>query len=305
MGTYDFAVSIDEATANSCIGSAWNSPLLQSGLKGNAVVWADGATVNVSWQAVAAPSISFSKPDAAKWASSIDFTGTPVSAVDNSFLVTLPIMQVTVDGVVAAPIAVSVLCAVLPRPSGPMVAMLGVTPDYSATINHYLSLVVPRVMRMAGWVLSFPWLPTIPMPQAEFDAGAIVVGNGRVVVAAALKVSGATEVSTVQFPAAGSFYVLMSRALVEKLGSAIAPSLTGKVVPMTGKRSSSEGSASYSASLTLNKVTLVQAIPGLKLKVDMSASASAEVSIDPGGIGGDIISGAKSIGESAGHVFGL
>jgi hypothetical protein len=290
MGTYDLAVSIDEATANSFIGSAWNSPPLQAGFKGNAVVAADGVTVNVAWQAVAAPTLSLSKPDAAKWTSSIGPTGTPVSAVDNSFLVTLPTMQITVDGVVAAPIAVSVLCAVVAGPSGPVVATLGVTPDYSATIKHYVSVVVPNVLRMAGWVLSFPCLPTIPTPNATLDAGAIVVGNGRLVVAAALAGSGGTDVSAVQFPATGSFYVLMSPALVGLIGKAVEPALNGKIVTKEGSRSSDGFSASYSGSLTLKNVSVKKARGAeIDLSVDMSGSASATVSVDAGHVGGSLL----------------
>ncbi len=289
---FDLLISLDENTFNRIIASLYEKPNLKKELfHGTQEAVLQNVNVSVSWNVLAAPTVSLNPPSDSQWKNAYKENGQSLNALENAFVLTFPSLKIyrkQAGDVQETTIPVSAICSVRinPEVSNISVDAVGLIVDLSSAKPLdkliYQNIIIPKILKLADSLLVAEQIPKINLHDAKFGKAVLRVGGGKVCAVANLENKSAlpTIPDAKDLPTNRPFYVLFSREFVQKIATESIGSLVGKKVQTSGSKGFGIGDASYDATVVLNKVDAQVLANPTSVFANMNVSISANAGVD-------------------------
>jgi hypothetical protein len=309
MSNYDVAISIDQATLNRVIATAFGRQSLRSKLfSGRQTITFQGVQVTVGWEVQQVPTLSLTPPSTQQWQNAIKQDGGAAQPMQNAFVVNIPQLKVTMENtsgkIEEATTSVEAICTIsinalnnkLSLDPVALVVDLSQASAFDKVI--YRTFLIPQVLHMADSLLSDEQFPDIDFKGIRFGPAVLIVGTGRIVAIANLQGKPAPSAPPADSFPDGPLYILLSREAMQQVVSRGTQDLRGKRVSASGSRDFTVGKANYNVSLQFDSVSasLTNDLTVVNASLGVSVSASAGVDV-VSAIGGTIVNAAKTVGD--------
>jgi len=313
MNAYDLVIGMDQSCVNKMITSLYSRQTLRDKLfAGDKTTDILGTEIKVSWRVESAPIVSLDAPSSDQWNKAIKSNGNVQAPIDNAFLVHMKQLRLTQSqqnggSNLETTTALSIICHMSINEKKLYISPMAVIVDLSSASESdkliYKSIIIPKVLDMAGQMLSGEQLPKINYQGLQTGTPLLAIGNGRLVAVANLE--GGSDPATptaADFPNE-TFYTLFSRHALQNIMDIGAKDIAGQSTSTSGSQGFGIGKASYNASIRIDSVSISPASNDLTqadAEMRISASASAGISILPpflGEVGQGVTTAANTVAK--------
>lgn len=286
---FDFLASIDQESLNKVIRTLYERPNLRNKLfSGHRQFQIFSQTIKVEWTVESVPTLNLNPPSQQQWNTAITPDGQPVAPRDNAFLCNVSAIRIkrfAADGTVYQTVLPFNLICWLGLANNTLgYRVLGVNADLSrASVfdRELYNEIIGDVITMVTDMLGHQYIPNMALHGLRFGSLSLAVEGGRITGAANLEGSPPADRPNYRELPSRPFYVLLSRKALNQTTEPLIKRAQGTSTSTSGTKKADVAEASYSASITINRLEVEFASDPTIVngRVDFSAQASAGVSV--------------------------